>query len=339
VVGATGYSGAELVGLLLGHPEVELVGLFGSQGRQEPILFGELFGRFRGLTDLAVQPAEIAEVAALDPDAVFLATPSEVSHALAPPLLERGYVVLDFSGAFRLPDASLYPQHYGFAHERPDLLAEAAYGLPERNRAAIAAADLIALPGCYPTSAILPTAPLVAAGIVDPGGPVIVDSASGVSGAGRTASLRSHYCEVSFQPYGVLAHRHGPEIRVHGGAPVVFTPHLGPWDRGILSTIHVPLAPGIDERGVRGVLEGAYAGEPFVRLLPPGTWPSIGAVRATNFCDIGLAVHGPSRHLIACSAIDNLIKGAAGQAVQCLNVRFGVAQTQGLLAEAPCPVH
>ncbi len=339
VIGATGYSGAELAALLLGHPLVELAGVFASgrskEGADAPLDLASLDARFRGADGLRVREAGLDAITALDPAAAFLATPHEISHELAPRLLEAGIVVLDLSGAFRLSRAELYRQHYGFDHARGDLLAAAAYGLPERNREAVAAADLIAVPGCYPTSAILPLAPLVDAGLVF-GGPVIVDATSGVSGAGRAPTLRTHFCEVSLQPYNVGAHRHEPEIAEHAGTDVIFTPHLGAFDRGILATIHAPLAHGTTESDVRRVLWSAYDEEPFVRLLPAGTWPAVADVRHTNFCDIALTVDERRSHLIAASAIDNLVKGAAGQAVQCFNVRFGLPETAGLPGAVPC---
>lgn len=340
IIGAAGYSGAELVGLLAVNDEVELVGLFGSESRAAsapggaPQQFADAHPRFRGVIDLSIEPFSIDKLLAQNPDAVFLATPHEVSHDVAPDLLKHGIVVFDLSAAFRLGDPAAYSKHYGFTHAHLDLLMKAVYGLPERNAEAIHTADLIALPGCYPTSIVLPLAPLMDAGAIDRARPVIADCVSGVSGAGRSPALKSMFCEVTHQPYGVLAHRHAPEICEHSGADVIFTPHLGPFDRGIVSTIHAPLAPGWNEEAVRSTLDAAYGDEPFVRLLPRGTWPSVGGVRGTNFFDIALAVDDSrtsGAHLIMVSAIDNLLKGAAGQAVQCLNIRFGFPQTTALL--------
>lgn len=337
VVGAAGYSGAELATLLAAHPRVQVVGLFGSErragtGDAEPATLGSLFARLRGVVDLPVQVASAEAIAALSPDAVFLATPHEVSEALAAALLAtaRPPVILDLSAAFRLRDAALYPAHYGYTHTHASLLASAVYGLPELNARALRSAQLIACPGCYPTSVILPVRPLVQAGLLDTTRPVIVDSASGVSGAGRSAALKSLFCEVSLQPYGVLAHRHQPEMAQETGARVLFTPHLVALDRGILSTIHADLAPGRTLADAREALERAYAACPFVRLLPAGQWPSVAAVERTNFCDIALGADDTGTHLVICSAIDNLVKGAAGQAVQCLNTRFGFEETLGL---------
>jgi N-acetyl-gamma-glutamyl-phosphate reductase len=330
VVGASGYAGAELVGLLAEHPEVDLVALKGSSRRSEDGVrrFDELFPRFAGRVELEVGPLDVDELVGLAPDAVFLATPHELSHDLAGELLAHGIVVFDLSAAFRLPDASLYPRHYGFEHRRPDLLASATYGLAELFAERIAAADLVAVPGCYPTSVILPLRPLVDAGLLRSDREPIIDATSGVSGAGRKPEVKSLFCEVSMQAYGVFQHRHRPEMAAWIGRPVSFTPHLGCWDRGILSTIHVWLERGVGEADVRTVLAERYADQPFVRLLQAGRWPSVAAVERTNCCDIGLAVEGD--HCIIESAIDNLVKGAAGQAVQCFNLRFGLAQTLGL---------
>ncbi len=342
IVGAAGYAGAELLSILLEHPAAEVVGLFGSDKAPSSSAaataalapeIADLHPRFRALCDLRVAPATPQGVAASGGgvDAVFLATPHQASHDLAPDLLSRGIKVFDLSASFRFKDASVYPKHYGFAHAHPALLSQSVYGLPELFRAEIAGADLIGVPGCYPTSAILALAPLVRAGAVDASRRVIVDSISGVSGAGRSANVATLFCEVSVRPYEVLKHRHTPEIEAYAGTPVYFTPHVGPYERGIVSTIHMELSPGWSDAKLREVFAGAYADEPFVRVLPPGAWPSVGAVRGTNFCDIALAVDEPNRHAVIVSAIDNLIKGAAGQAVQCMNIRFGLDETASLL--------
>jgi len=334
IVGAPGYTGAELASILAAHPGVELVGLFGSErraaGGTAPDLLSDLFPRLAGVVDLPVRAADPASILACAPDAVFLATPHEASEALAPALLAAGTVVLDLSAAFRLRDALLYPKHYGFEHAHAALLGDAVYGLPELAGDALRTASLIACPGCYPTSVILPVRPLVDAGIIDGSRPVIVDSASGVSGAGRGAAVKSLFCEVSLQPYGVLAHRHQPEMGQETGARILFTPHLVALDRGILSTIHAELAPGRTLDDARACLASTYADAPFVRLLPSGRWPSIAAVERTNCCDIALGTDDTGTHLVISSAIDNLVKGAAGQAVQAFNVRFGFDEAAAL---------
>lgn len=338
IIGAAGYSGAELISILLGHPRAQIVGLFASARREkgdQPGRIDELFPRFRNRLNMEVKAADIEAIAALKPHAVFLATPHEASVELAPQLLAKGIAVLDLSAAFRMRDASVYPKHYAFEHHDLKLLERAVYGLPELNRAHIARTDLIAVPGCYPTSIILPLRPLVKAGAIKPGTRPIIDATSGVSGAGRGLNLRSLFCEVSQSPYGVLKHRHNPEIDEHAGLKTLFTPHLGPFDRGILSTIHVDLAEGFASQAkVRELIEAAYKNEPFVRVLPDGSFPAVNDVANTNFCDIGIAVDQANSHAILFGAIDNLVKGAAGQAVQCLNTRFGLPETLGLLPGA-----
>jgi N-acetyl-gamma-glutamyl-phosphate reductase len=336
IVGAPGYAGAELVEILLAHPEAEIVSLHGSDrragGDAAPRLH-ELFPRFTGRCELPVTPVDAGSLVASRPEAVFLATPHEASHDLAPTLVAAGITVFDLSAAFRLSDPEAYPKHYGFPHRRPELLARAAYGLAELNAEAIAAADLIAVPGCYPTSVILPLRPLVDARLLRNDLPVIVDATSGVSGAGRKPELKSLFCEVSMQPYGVFRHRHEPEMCEHAGTEVSFTPHLGCWDRGILATIHAFLVPGAGEAEVRKTLETRYGGEPFVKVLPAGSFPAVADVERSNRCHLGLAVR--DGHLIVASAIDNLVKGAAGQAVQCLNLRFGLPRALGFLPTHP----
>lgn len=341
IIGAGGYSGAELVSLLLGHPQAEVVGLFASAKRDDgkTASLSDVFPHFRGRLDLPVRATSLPEVLAARPDAVFLATPHEASLELAPKLLDKGLKVYDLSAAFRLKDPTLYPLHYSFEHTHPRLLKEAVYGLPELFRDKIAKADLMAVPGCYPTSAILPLAPLSRAGAIAkdadgrPRRPV-VDSISGVSGAGRKAEQRLLFCEVSVQTYNVFKHRHNPEIDAYAGTPVVFTPQIGPYDRGIVSTIHVDLTKGWDLARISATIKAAYEKEPFVRLCPPGVWPAVADVRATNFCDIAWAVDESHGHLILVSALDNLVKGAAGQAVQCMNIRCGLSETLGLLPGA-----
>jgi N-acetyl-gamma-glutamyl-phosphate reductase len=350
VVGAGGYTGAELVSILVGHPCAELRGVFGSEkrGEGEPQAISSVFPRLRGRCDLPLVPASVEAIRELGADAVFLCTPHQVSHDLAAGLLGVSAtadsarrlaplavapVVFDLSAAFRLKDASLYPRHYGFEHAHRGVLEKAVYGIPELFREQLTEAGLVAVAGCYPTSAILALAPLVRAGAIEPGRRPIVDSVSGVSGAGRHATTANLFCEVSLQPYNVFTHRHTPEIGAYAGTPVIFTPHLGCFDRGILSTMHVDLAAGWNGSRITEALRAAYADEPFVRLLPPGEWPSVAAVRHTNVCDIGWAVDEVNHHLVIVSAIDNLVKGAAGQAVQCMNARFGMPEPLGLLPE------
>lgn len=338
IVGAAGYAGAELAALLLDHPAARLALLAGSGRADAARRLEEAHPRFAGRGDIAIESLSLDRAATLD--AILLATPAEASAELAPALLERGVVVLDLSGAHRL-DGAAHRLHYAVARDESRAVA-AAYGLPERHRAAIASADLVAVPGCYPTASILAFAPLVDAGLVAEDRPIVIDATSGVSGAGRGASERTHFCHVAQQAYAVLGHRHEPEIVRHGGHDAIFTAHLGPYVRGILATVHVPLRDDAAVARVRETLAGACADEPFLRLLPEGAWPTVAAVERTNRCDLQVAVDPRRRHAVVVAAIDNLVKGAAGQAIQCLNLRFGLPETLGLPGaaapqEAPVP--
>jgi len=341
IVGASGYAGAELLAILAAHPSVEVVALFGSSRKADEgaPTAADLFPRFEATAvgALPVRPFEVAQTRALGIEVIFLATPHELSHEVARALVDAGIVVIDLSAAFRLSDRAVFERNYGFPHEHPDLLAEAVYGLAEFNTARIADARIVAVPGCYPTASILAIRPLVEAGLVDAARPAIVDAVSGVSGAGRKAEVKSLFCEVSMQAYGVFKHRHRPEIAEHAGIATIFTPHLGCYERGILATVHLELVPGTTDAAVRGAFEAAYAGRPFVRILKAGKWPSVAAVERTNFCDIGFMLESTDAgtHLIVESAIDNLVKGAAGQAVQCMNIRFGLDESTGLLPARP----
>lgn len=331
IIGASGYTGIEAATLIARHPALHLVGLFGSPARQAgSVPFGDLAPSLRGVVDLTLEPFELDAVLTLSPDVVLLATPHEASARVAPALLDAGIRVVDLSGAFRLAAAD-YPTHYGFEHPSPSLLAEAAFGLPEINRAAITDAALVAVAGCYPTSAIIPLH--AAATCIEPGSRVIVDSISGVSGAGRGAKASTSFCEVSVAPYAVLTHRHQPEMQRYTGADVHFTPQVGPFDRGIVSTIHLELAG--DEADLRAALYQALDGEPFVRLLDADSWPSVAGVRHTNFIDI--AMTSRDGHGVIVAAIDNLTKGAAGQGVQCMNIMLGLDETLGLTAREAVP--
>ncbi len=337
VVGAAGYSGAELVSLLAQHPFVHVVGLYGSGQRSGDEPFAAVHPRLRGVVDARIERADAEAIVASGAQVAFLCTPHEASESLAPALLKAGLVVLDLSAAFRLRDASLYPTHYGFEHAHAALLDQAAYGLAELNAPAIEHAQLIAVPGCYPTSVILPVRPLIERGWVR-SERVIVDATSGVSGAGRTPAVKNLFCEVSMQAYGVLAHRHEPEMAQETGADVLFTPHLGCWDRGILSTIHADMNSGVTVDQCRSALAEQYAHSPFVRVLPAGSWPSVASVERTNFCDVGVGGCDRREHIVLSCAIDNLVKGAAGQAVQCMNLRFGWPESTGLGLSRGCAV-
>ena len=324
VAGATGYTGQELLRILARHPGVALAAAMSS---------GTAAGAQRTLPALAhLWDGEIVpfslETLAAGADVVFLALPDKAAAEAAPALVAAGVRVIDLSGAFRLREASARSRWYPETKALPEGVA---YGLTERERGAIVRARLVANPGCYPTATLLALAPLAEAGLLVPGADIIVDAKSGVSGAGKTPSERTHFSEVhgSLSAYGVFSHRHGAEIEQGVGRQVTFTPHLVPLDRGILSTIYVRIVPGTSEQTLGDVFARAYAGATFVRLTGQAL-PEIKHVAHTNFCDIGWRIQ-PDGRAILVSVIDNLIKGASGQAVQNMNVMLGIDERTGLL--------
>ncbi len=336
VAGATGYSGRDLIKYLLNHPQMELVGAFASRSG-EALPLSTIHPQLTGLTNLVCQPFDESAIAKLDAQVIFLGTPNEFSHEVTPALLESGAVVVDLSGAFRLRDASLYPKFYGFEHTRPDLLEQAVYGLTEFVREELRGATLIANPGCYPTTIIVPMKPLLDAGLIDASQPIICDSKSGVTGAGKTPTAATHFVEVSesFKSYNVFGHRHTPEIAQGLGLAnspnaVIFTPHLLPINRGILSTIYAKLKDGVTRADILKVWQETFAASPFVRVFAESQLPEIKFVANTPYCDIGCAVDVASGQLIVVSAEDNLLKGAASQALQNANLAFGFDEGAGL---------
>jgi N-acetyl-gamma-glutamyl-phosphate reductase len=323
IAGATGYTGQELLRLLSRHPAVSLTVATSSGSSSAPRRLPALARVWDG----AITPLDQA-VLIREADLVFLALPDAAAAELAPALTDAGLRVIDLSGAFRLRERGARARWYPETHRVPDGLA---YGLTEHERGAVRAARLVANPGCYPTTALLPLAPLVEGGWLVPNADIVIDAKSGVSGAGKTPSERTHFSEVhgSLSAYGVFGHRHGAEIEQELGSVVTFTPHLVPLDRGILATIYVRVAPGTTEEALGDVLRVAYADAPFVRLVGAAL-PEIKHVAHTNFCDIGWRVD-PSGRAVIVSVLDNLLKGASGQAVQNMNVMLGVPETTGLL--------
>jgi N-acetyl-gamma-glutamyl-phosphate reductase len=323
IAGATGYTGQELLRLLSRHPAATIVAATSSGSSSSARKLPALAHLWNGaITPLA--PESLAS----DADVVFLALPDSAAAELAPALLDAGVRVIDLSGAFRLRNDAVRAQWYPETHRLPDGVA---YGLTERERGAVARARLVANPGCYPTATLLALAPLIEAGLLVAGTDVIVDAKSGVSGAGKTPSERTHFseCYGSLSAYGVFNHRHGAEIEQGAGRQVTFTPHLVPLDRGILSTIYLRVAPGTTEATFEQAYQSAYASTTFIRLTGPQL-PEIKHVAHTNFCDIGWRVD-PSGRAILVSVIDNLLKGASGQAVQNMNVMLGLDERTGLL--------
>ncbi|NQZ94671.1 MAG: N-acetyl-gamma-glutamyl-phosphate reductase [Moritella sp.] len=331
LVGATGYTGAELAHYITKHPELELAGLYVSEHSLDAgKSFSSLYGHLLGVVDQTIQPLAMSNIKHIcaDVDIVVLATAHEVSHDIAAEFLAQDTVVFDLSGAFRVNDPAFYENYYGFKHNFDKELKSAVYGLAEWASADIAKANLIAVPGCYPTASLSALKPLAKHGLIAADQKPIINAVSGVSGAGRKAALGSAFCEVSHAPYAVFNHRHQPEISTHLGHEVIFTPHLGCFKRGILATINVKLAAGVTPEQVTAAYQDAYQDQPMVRLLPSG-WPSIKAVEKTAYCDLAWQQQG--QDLIVVSAIDNLLKGAAAQAMQCINIRFGFAMTTSLV--------
>lgn len=336
-MGASGYTGAELARILCGHPGVEIAVATSRQHAGIPL--AEVYPHLRGKVDVVCENVDMDQLPGRA-DLFFLAVPHQTAMSLVPAFLEAGKKVVDLSADFRIHDAAVYEKWYQ-PHSATQYLAEAVYGLPELYRQQVRAARLVANPGCYPTSIILGLAPLLKAGVIDPAS-LICDSKSGVSGAGRGANLGSLYCEMGegFKAYKVGAHRHTPEIEQEvsalAGQPVVlsFTPHLVPMSRGILSTIYAKTTAELTDAAVTALYEEAYADEPFVRLCPGGTYPATQYVRGSNCCDIGFKLDRRTGRIVVLSAIDNLVKGAAGQAVQNMNLACGFPEGQGL-AQVP----
>jgi N-acetyl-gamma-glutamyl-phosphate reductase len=335
VLGATGYTGAELTKLLLAHPHVRVSLLTTRQ--EKPIALREILPSVaKGIT-LEITPYSFDAVKK-KADVVFLCLPHTEAMAAAEQLLAAGKVVIDLSADFRLKDRKIYEKWYGVNHVAPQYLSKAVYGLCEVYREKIKKADLIANPGCYPTGPLLALIPLLRKKLIDPK-TIIINAASGVSGAGKKLVAATHFCEASenYSAYKVNRHQHTPEIEqmlsAAAGKPVkiTFVPHLLPLNRGILATIYAQIKTKATEGIIRKTLDSAYEKAPFVRIKPAGQYPSLKDVQHTNFCDVGVSVQEETGRAVILTAIDNLVKGAAGQAVQNMNLRFGFPEEAGLL--------
>lgn len=336
VAGATGYAGRELIALLARHPAAKIVSLM-SSGRSgnQPMPVSDSHPALRGVTPVPIQPLSLEALEPSSVDLVFLATPHEASHDLVPQILDRGLRIVDLSGAFRLKDSGSYSRWYGFDHHAAPALAEAVYGLPELNRAAIRKARLVANPGCYPTSAILALAPLLQAGVIDVEAGIICDAKSGATGAGRSLKDDLLFSSINenCRAYGFFKHRHIPETLQALNLKeesFTFTPHLLPLNRGLLSTIYARLRRVCEREDVARIFLDSYAQAPLVRVCEEGKLPEIQAVANSPYADIGFVMDSPTRRLVIVSAIDNLGKGAAGQAVQNMNLMMGHAEDAGL---------
>ena len=338
IVGATGYTGVELLRLLAGHPQAQVTVITSRSEKGLPV--ADLYPNLRGVIDLAFSAPDVDQLS--ECDVVFFATPHGVAQSMVAEILQRGVKVIDLSADFRIRDADLWESWYGQPHTARDLIPQAVYGLPEVNREAIKDATLIACPGCYPTSVQLGFLPLIEAGSIDLSD-LIANSASGVSGAGRQASVSNLHAETSdsFKAYAASGHRHHPEI-VQGlsdmasGSPVnlTFVPHLLPINRGIHSTLYANLTKDVD---VQALFEQRYKDEPFVDVLPAGSHPETRSVRGSNVCRIAVCRPGDGNKVVVLVVEDNLTKGASGQGIQCLNIIFGLPENSGLTAPALLP--
>jgi len=334
VVGVAGYTGLELARILLRHPGLETP-IFYVRDANGTKCLAERFPQFRGWGEAPLRPLGVEAITSSNAGTAFLATPHEVSSELAPALLEAGLRVVDLSGAFRFRDAETFTSWYKLPAPHAPWLSQSAYGIPELYSREISAARLVANPGCYATSVILALRPLTEAGWIAPNTSVVCDCKSGASGAGKEPRRDLHFVEVdeNFKAYGLFTHRHTPEILEHTGlseSQVVFSAHLLPLARGILSTIYVTLAQPRTASDVEGLFRQFYAGRPMVRIWPAGTLPELQHVAHTNFCDLGFALDSSGRRVVLVSCLDNLGKGAAGQAVQNLNHMLGIEEQTSL---------
>ncbi|MCO6550360.1 MAG: N-acetyl-gamma-glutamyl-phosphate reductase [Gilliamella sp.] len=331
IVGASGYAGAKLAYYLHKHPHVQLIALTVSENSQDGgklISDYDLHPQLKGLVDLPLIATADYSSYINDLDIVFLATEHAVSHNIAPYFLEHGCTVFDLSGAFRVNSASFYTDYYGFTHQYPKWLDKAVYGLAEWNSEQIKQAQLIAVPGCYPTASQLPLKPLIEEGLLDNSQWPVINAVSGVSGAGRKPSHNNIFCEVSLHAYGLFTHRHQPEIVTHLGQEVIFIPHLGSFKQGIHATITCRVNEGVTSQDILKALNKYYQNKPLIRIYQKD-WPALKSVIGLPYCDIGFVLK--DRHLILISVEDNLLKGAAAQAVQCMNIRYNFDETTSLL--------
>lgn len=332
IIGATGYAGVEIIRILLNHPQVEIAGV--SSVSFEGQHLEDIYAAFRGVCERQLQTEDDVIAAS---DVVFAAVPHGLSEAIALKCQAKGAVLIDIGADFRLADAEQYAKWYGGTYSELDLHAKAVYSIPELHRAALPGADIIANPGCYPTSVALALYPAVSRKLIQLEG-IIADCKSGTTGAGRVLRQTTHFADANenFTPYAVARHRHNPEIEQTLSAlagekvDITFVPHLLPMNRGILSTVYSKPAQPISIEDVYTVYNEAYAQERFVRVLPLGAAANVRNVQCSNFCDISLHMDKHTGLLIVVSAIDNMVKGAAGQAVQNMNIRFGLDEGCGL---------
>jgi N-acetyl-gamma-glutamyl-phosphate reductase len=341
ICGGSGYTGAELLRILSLHPNVQVTAVTSEKSAGKHVT--DIFPHLVKYSSMIYEAMDLSKLL-LKADVFFMALPHAESQEAVNFLYGKGKKVIDLSADFRLADPAVYEEWYKTKHHFPNTLKKAAYGLPELYRKSVQKTRLVANPGCYPTSAILALYPALKEGLIDAGS-IIVDSKSGASGAGRKADVAVSFCEVNegFKPYGIGVHRHTPEIEqalsaVAGKKVVIdFTPHLLPIDRGIVTTVYAPLKKKLSTADVLEHYNRKYAKEPFVKVLDEGSYPNAKYVRGSNYCHIGLKVNGRTNTLVIVSAIDNLVKGASGQAVQNMNIMLGLKETVALEGLALCP--
>lgn len=336
VIGASGYVGAELIGLLTQHNKISIQHLLVSENSDSSgKTFAQLHARWQGVCDLPLHSFSAQwfhENITADEhniDAVFFATPHEFSAFWAQKFIDQGIKVFDLSGGFRLKDAAQYPKHYGFEHQALKALQQAQYGLAEWQETAIAGSKLIAVPGCYPTASLLSLKPITSHELHEKNSLIVVNGISGVTGAGRKASLATSFCEVSLTPYNILQHRHQPEISQEANVEVIFNPHLAPYKRGLLVTVTLQLKADVSSQQVDDAFLQAYKDSPLIRIV--NTWPKIDNVAHTPFADLHWQVDETKHVVVVSCAIDNLLKGAASQAIQCANISLGLPSEYSLL--------
>lgn len=332
IIGASGYTGLELVKIINKHPALSLQTCFVSSGSQYANLrIDEVHPELSGICSLPMVELHPNDINGLsqDYDVIFLATPHEFSHDHLPSMLNSKAKVFDLSGAFRLQNTQTFEQFYGFPHLHKNALSTAVYGLAEWFEQDIRQANFIAVPGCYPTASLLALKPLIENDLLDTSHMPVVNATSGVSGAGKKASMTTSFYEVSLQAYGVLSHRHTPEIEAYANTQVIFTPHLGNFKRGILATLTAFVKPQVSAQDIKQAYQQAYENKPLVRVKD--FMPKLDQVTNTPFCDIGFAFDEQKRCVVVTSAIDNLLKGASAQAIQCCNIQLGLEQSTGLL--------
>ncbi|AEO08416.1 N-acetyl-gamma-glutamyl-phosphate reductase [Buchnera aphidicola str. Ak (Acyrthosiphon kondoi)] len=329
IIGASGYAGAELVNYMNRHTFANVKKIFVSKNSLDlGKLFSEVHQQFKNIIDLRFEAISNSNCIKKNIDAVFLATDHSVSHSLVPFFLSSGCIVFDLSAAYRIKKSKVYLSYYGFVHQYKELLKKSVYGLAEWKEKKIKKANLIAVPGCYATCIQLALKPLIEEDVLCNKNMPIINAVSGVSGAGRKANLNNSFCEVSLQPYNIFTHRHNPEIVEQLGIPVIFIPHLGSFSRGIIATITCKLKSNIKSIDIYNIFHKFYKNKPLIRMYKKFL-PSIRSVEKQPFCDIGFIIK--DNYIVIVTAEDNLLKGAAAQAVQCFNIRFGFSETESII--------